>query len=102
MSCNVVNGNCLAPPGLAGLGVPCRTVCWACGLPVCRECSRKRDWHRWTNKRICDNCHEEDLRLQDRRGKNINAIVTLLAAHCEADILAAVEKLRRRRGGRTS
>jgi len=36
-----------------------RCTCYACGLPVCKTCSRVRRWYRWGRHRICDVCWAE-------------------------------------------
>lgn len=33
--------------------------CFACGEPVCKACSRKQDWYRWKDRRICFSCVRE-------------------------------------------
>ena len=44
-----------------------RKHCFACGLPVCGECSLIRSWYRWRRKRICANCDEDEHRFRQRR-----------------------------------
>lgn len=54
---------CEAPPGLRGLSDPIRTVCYACGNPVCRKCSHLRPWFRRAKRaRICNDCIENERR----------------------------------------
>jgi hypothetical protein len=55
--CDVVNGGCLAPPGFTDSHT--RATCFACGLPVCTECSRVRRWYRYGRRRICRSCETE-------------------------------------------
>lgn len=63
--CNVVNEDC------SGASVDprdhVRSKCFACGLPVCKACSRMRTWYRWRRRRVCDHCHDQDVRMQERR-----------------------------------
>ena len=61
--CVVYSDECEAPANGPGL---VRTRCFACGQYVCRPCSLMRDWHRWTRKRVCMGCHEDEERRQAR------------------------------------
>jgi hypothetical protein len=44
------------------------TICFACGLPVCREHSQKMEWYpkvyKRQPKRICNSCLEESLKVR--------------------------------------
>lgn len=55
--CCVVNAQCEAPANGPGT---VRTMCFACGQPVCRPCSKVRTWYRWRNKRVCATCAEQE------------------------------------------
>lgn len=58
MPCCVVNPGCTAPAN-ATYFEPLRTKCFACGMPVCKNCSRRMPWYGWRKKRICDSCRED-------------------------------------------
>jgi hypothetical protein len=64
-ACNVSNQNCTASPGVDGSKT--RGICFACGLPVCMECSSRIKWYNFGKKRICDNCREDKDRESIRR-----------------------------------
>lgn len=64
-TCEVSGDDCLAPAGyqVGGMGggiiqgtKPARATCFACGLPVCSNCSTFREWARFGRKRVCDEC----------------------------------------------
>jgi hypothetical protein len=44
--------------------VDCRITCFACGLPVCGECSLRIHWYRFGRVRVCHNCLEDHLRAR--------------------------------------
>ena len=64
--CNVSNNGCVSPAGY-GVGVMvgendrafCRLTCFACGLPVCRKCSRKIGWYNYGIQLVCENCTDK-------------------------------------------
>ena len=37
--------------------------CFACGLPVCKVCSDKVDYHDYGKKRLCINCQDEESKM---------------------------------------
>lgn len=57
MSCCVVNQHCAAPANLEGVKTP-KSNCFACGEPVCVECSSRRKYMKYGRVRLCDNCQE--------------------------------------------
>lgn len=67
-TCEVSEDSCLAPAGYqaGGTGGPMgentltrtRATCFACGLPVCTACSRRRRWHWYGTRRVCIRCEE--------------------------------------------
>lgn len=64
--CSVVLDDCLAPAGwiVGGSGYAPgtpgrRAECFACGQPVCTNCSRVRSYLNYGRKRICASCEEE-------------------------------------------
>lgn len=65
VTCEVVDVGCLSPANLEP-PVPVRTECFACGLPVCTRCSRRRSWFGQPHKRICNRCAEDDDRRKGR------------------------------------
>ena len=66
-SCCVVENACLAPANLEDLllkDINLRTKCFACGLPVCKNCSTTMKWFNYGRRRICNNCKEDIIRGQ--------------------------------------
>ena len=58
--CCVVERRCLAPANAMVIArVNIRTKCYACGEPVCRNCSLLRKWYRYGRQRICLNCIDD-------------------------------------------
>lgn len=49
----VIDNSCLAPPGS---GSTTSRTCFACGLPVCSNCSRLEPWHNFGIRRIGLDC----------------------------------------------
>lgn len=58
MACSVVTQECRAPANLVPERTP-RTRCFACGEPVCAECSRRRFWYGYGSRRVCRDCEED-------------------------------------------
>lgn len=57
-TCSVVNQFCDSPANLRPI-VRVRAECFACGRPVCRQCSSLRKYLSYGRKRLCDDCQEE-------------------------------------------
>lgn len=68
-TCEVSGEDCTAPAGyqIGGPGGPIvenefnstRATCFACGLPVCTSCSRRRSWFKYGRRRVCEDCEEQ-------------------------------------------
>lgn len=64
-TCNVVDDGCAAPAGYGcagGIAVGTRAArceCFACGMPVCGNCSRRRAYGNHGIRRICNTCLRE-------------------------------------------
>lgn len=61
-ACNIVDPGCTAPPGerVGGDFESTRASCFACGLPVCLNCSAIRTWFSYGRRRICRSCWDEE------------------------------------------
>lgn len=69
-TCEISDDNCLAPAGyqIGGTGGMIgdnhmhgtKATCFACGLPVCTACSRRRLWFSFGYRRICKHCDEDE------------------------------------------
>ena len=58
-SCCVVEDKCTCPANLEQKEIDeinLRTKCFACGLTVCKECSKIIKWYLYGKRRICLNC----------------------------------------------
>ena len=55
MSCSVADQYCDAPANLLDVKTP-KSMCFACGLPVCTKCSTRRKYLHWGRVRVCNNC----------------------------------------------
>ncbi len=60
MACIVAGPTCRLHANLTPARTP-RTRCYACGLPVCTDCSARVCWYGPT-VRVCDNCLTQDGR----------------------------------------
>ncbi len=61
-ACNVANDGCTHPPAfaVAAMQRPLQTLCFCCGLPVCRNCSTIRKYYkRYGFVRMCDKCQSD-------------------------------------------
>ena len=78
--CHVANQGCRAPAGYGcysgcsdetGRPPYARCKCFACGLPVCSNCSKIVKYKRYGKRRLCDTCIEENEReeKQEQEGK---------------------------------
>ena len=55
--CNVADQFCTHPAN--GERTPIlRTECYACGLPVCKNCSVRTTYYNYGTKRLCHTCLE--------------------------------------------
>lgn len=63
--CHVAEDSCKSPSGyragtMGGRVDPCLvTECFACGNPVCTNCSTRMTWHRFGVRRVCLYCRED-------------------------------------------
>jgi len=62
-TCCVVDDNeCECPANIQNLlikEINLRTKCFACGLFVCKKCSKIIKWYHFGRRRICNNCMDE-------------------------------------------
>lgn len=59
-SCHEVGEHCAAPANLIESSKPARLPeCFACGEPVCVNCSRRVRWYNLGRKRVAVSCIEE-------------------------------------------
>jgi hypothetical protein len=75
-TCKESEAACLAPAGyqVGGLGgavgnpdpKSCRGTCFACGEPVCSNCSTLVQWYRHGRRRACYGCQVDHARDKDR------------------------------------
>ena len=63
-SCNIVDRDCKAPPGIAGVT---RATCYACGLPTCTnpKCSKVVPYVRSMRRRLCASCQHDHKKTKD-------------------------------------
>lgn len=59
-ACCVVDEGCRAPANLLRADRPrLRAKCFACGEPVCTNCSKRMKYFRYGVRRICNRCQED-------------------------------------------
>lgn len=63
-SCNVADQFCTARANLEGANT--KAMCFACGLPVCLNCSSIRVYWHYGRVRLCNNC-QVDIDGNDNR-----------------------------------
>ena len=56
--CVVEDNNCKSPANLEKVR-PAKGTCFACGLPVCSNCSVVIKYFDYGRKRICNNCIDD-------------------------------------------
>ena len=64
-TCCVVDQFCNSPANLSP-PIRVRTMCFACGLAVCRNCSIVASYYRYGKNRLCHNCLSDYDENDDR------------------------------------
>lgn len=54
--CNQVDQFCISPPMADPREFGIKSLCFACGLPVCIECSSRRRYYNYGRVRLCNSC----------------------------------------------
>jgi hypothetical protein len=63
--CCVVDEECECPANIENClieEINLRTKCFACGLYVCKKCSKVIKWYNFGRRRICNNCVHDHKR----------------------------------------
>jgi hypothetical protein len=101
-TCSVVDQFCLYPANIefrAGTTIRC----FACGQPVCRNCSLMAPWYPFGTKRICHNCLREEPRGYPAVFEHLYALAGYppgVGAAAAAELIQANAAIKSQRGPR--
>jgi hypothetical protein len=91
-ACCVSGQDCNAPAGYGGVGAiwicnyekgaekdkGARLTCFACGEPVCENCSSVYDYYDYGKKIICDDCAEENDLVKPKISNFVKRLTKLI------------------------